>query len=256
MPGAAENVAQRVGPGGDRRSPGTAATGPGRTAPPLLPFSCSAKHENHVPCGAGEIAPRRACSTRYCAASIRVSMGTIPCGVPREWPPGDVRDSHQAGRRAGAEARRAPNVTAGRCIGEPSDPQRLGPCPTPCPVTGSGYRDRIGPRRCRCRCPCRCRWFSATRVAEPGAAEGGSRDRRPHGDQRPPGTEPWTSAAARHRCASCRAEQSTRFQDSAEHMKSRHGGRAVHGIVPPAFEFRWAQYRVGSPPGVASRRRA
>jgi hypothetical protein len=29
--------------------------------------------------------------------------------------------------------------------------------------------------------------------------------------------------------------------------ESRDGGRAVHGIVPIAFEFRWAQYRVGLP---------
>jgi hypothetical protein len=28
---------------------------------------------------------------------------------------------------------------------------------------------------------------------------------------------------------------------------SRNGGRAVHGIVPTAFEFRWAQCRVGLP---------
>jgi hypothetical protein len=33
----------------------------------------------------------------------------------------------------------------------------------------------------------------------------------------------------------------------AEHERSRTGGRAVHGIVPIAFEFRWAQYRVGLP---------
>jgi hypothetical protein len=32
-----------------------------------------------------------------------------------------------------------------------------------------------------------------------------------------------------------------------EHEKTRTGGRAVHGIVPIAFEFRWAQYRVGLP---------
>jgi hypothetical protein len=28
------------------------------------------------------IARRRVCRTRYCAASVRVSMGTIPCGAP------------------------------------------------------------------------------------------------------------------------------------------------------------------------------
>jgi hypothetical protein len=32
-----------------------------------------------------------------------------------------------------------------------------------------------------------------------------------------------------------------------EHANSRSGGRAVHGIVPTAFEFRWAQCRVGLP---------
>jgi hypothetical protein len=37
------------------------------------------------------------------------------------------------------------------------------------------------------------------------------------------------------------------FSYCAEHEMSRNGGRAVHGIVPPAFEFRWAQYRVGLP---------
>jgi hypothetical protein len=47
-PGAAEKVARRVGLESDRRPPGTAATGPGRTAPPLRSFSCSAEHENHV----------------------------------------------------------------------------------------------------------------------------------------------------------------------------------------------------------------
>jgi hypothetical protein len=35
--------------------------------------------------------------------------------------------------------------------------------------------------------------------------------------------------------------------NSTDHETSRTGGRAVHGIVPPAFEFRWAQYRVGLP---------
>jgi plasmid stabilization system protein ParE len=53
-PGAAENVARRVGPQRDRRSPGTAATGPGRTAPQLRPFSCSPEHESYVPCSARE----------------------------------------------------------------------------------------------------------------------------------------------------------------------------------------------------------
>jgi hypothetical protein len=32
-------------------------------------------------------------------------MGTMPCGAPREWPPGETRHSHQAGRR---DARRWP----------------------------------------------------------------------------------------------------------------------------------------------------
>jgi hypothetical protein len=40
----------------------------------------------------------------------------------------------------------------------------------------------------------------------------------------------------------------------SEHETSRTGGRAVHGIVPTAFEFRWAQCRVGLPRGMEQRR--
>jgi hypothetical protein len=53
--------------------------------------------------------------------------------------------------------------------------------------------------------------------------------------------------APRRRFAPSRAPRSPRITDPAEHVKSRTGGRAVHGIVPTAFEFRWAQYRVGLP---------
>jgi hypothetical protein len=42
-----------------------------------------------------------------------------------------------------------------------------------------------------------------------------------------------------------RAPRGPRIPCPAEHETSRNGGRAVHGIVPSAFEFRWAQCRVG-----------
>jgi hypothetical protein len=50
-----------------------------------------------------------------------------------------------------------------------------------------------------------------------------------------------------HRCALSRAAQRTRTPCLTEHVKTRIGGRAVHGIVPPAFEFQWAQCRGGLP---------
>jgi hypothetical protein len=46
-PGAAENVLRRVGPGSDRRSPGTAPVGPATRLTPLRPFSYTSEHENH-----------------------------------------------------------------------------------------------------------------------------------------------------------------------------------------------------------------
>jgi hypothetical protein len=42
----------------------------------------------------------------------------------------------------------------------------------------------------------------------------------------------------------------------SEHETSRTGGRAVHGIVPTAFEFRWAQCRVGLPRDSVTEKRA
>jgi hypothetical protein len=44
-----------------------------------------------------------------------------------------------------------------------------------------------------------------------------------------------------------RTHRGPRIECSSEHVSSRTGGRAVHGIVPPAFEFRSAQCRVGLP---------
>jgi hypothetical protein len=88
--------------------------GPSRTGKPGAaavaaagsgPTEARPRHENHDLCGAREGAHRRACSTRYCADSVRVSMGTIPCGAPPGMAPGEVRVSHQAGRR---DARRWP----------------------------------------------------------------------------------------------------------------------------------------------------
>jgi hypothetical protein len=58
---------------------------------------------------------------------------------------------------------------------------------------------------------------------------------------------PWAPRRASHRYAPSRTPRSTRITGPAEHENSRTGGRAVHGIVPPAFEFRWAQCRVGLP---------
>jgi hypothetical protein len=60
-PGAAENVLRRVGPGNDRRAPGSAPVGHDRNASPLRPFSCAKGPENHVLRGARDGAQRRAC---------------------------------------------------------------------------------------------------------------------------------------------------------------------------------------------------
>ena len=57
-PGAAENVARHVGPGSDRRAPGTAPVGPEAPFPPGCPFSCTAGHENHEPLSAREVTQR------------------------------------------------------------------------------------------------------------------------------------------------------------------------------------------------------
>jgi hypothetical protein len=53
--------------------------------------------------------------------------------------------------------------------------------------------------------------------------------------------------APRRRFALSRASRGPRITCPPEHGTSRHGGRAVHGIVPPAFESGWAQCRVGLP---------
>jgi hypothetical protein len=76
--------------------------------------------ENRVLFGAPELAHRRACGTRYCAAGFRVPMGTMPCGAPPGMAAREARHSHQEGRRDAREVAdviregRAVHVTAGR----------------------------------------------------------------------------------------------------------------------------------------------
>jgi hypothetical protein len=80
---------------GDRNATGemtgSASRGPQSAPPTGTPL--------FMPRRAREVAHRRACSTRYCAASVRVPMGTIPCGVPPGMAFGEVHHSHQEGRR-------------------------------------------------------------------------------------------------------------------------------------------------------------
>jgi hypothetical protein len=67
--------------------------------------------------------------------------------------------------------------------------------------------------------------------------------------------EPGTS----HRYAPFRPPRGSRITCPVEYVNSRTGGRAVHGVVPPAFELQRAQHRVGLPRewrcGEARRRR-
>jgi hypothetical protein len=58
---------------------------------------------------------------------------------------------------------------------------------------------------------------------------------------------PWAPRRASHRYAPSRTPRGPRIERPAEHENSRTGGRAVHGIVPPASEFQWAQCRGGHP---------
>jgi hypothetical protein len=113
---------------------------------------------------AREFAHRRACRTRYCAASVRVSMGTIPCGAPPGMAPGEARHSHQAGRRDARRWPRHPRTTnaprhrraASRSGGATSAERdgrpvhRRTQCP-PKPRSVTGVRGRSGSPRCRCR---------------------------------------------------------------------------------------------------------
>jgi hypothetical protein len=103
-------------------------------------------------------------------------------GLPREWPPGEARRGHQAGRR---DARRWPKP--------PEDNGRFTP-----PQGGEPERRRDKRRtrrqageaekRAQGRC-CGTR-FSARRVAEPGAAEKVAQSVGPGSDRRSPGTAP------------------------------------------------------------------
>jgi hypothetical protein len=68
-----------------------------------------------------------------------------------------------------------------------------------------------------------------------GAGPGGQPRSRPDHDL---GPDARSSCATTSRCSDSTA---------SKHEKTRIGGRAVHGIVPIASEFRWAQYRVGLP---------
>jgi hypothetical protein len=138
MPGAAEEVSLRVEPMSDRRAPGTAPVGPDRNPLPWRPFSPSTGPENHVPRSARHTLHRRSCRRRLTPGPRGAGAGHPPAAIRRrqtesssavpgsrtrdtenllEAPTGELRQSHRAGRRAGAEARQAPNATEGRCFG-------------------------------------------------------------------------------------------------------------------------------------------
>jgi hypothetical protein len=200
-----------------------------RHVPPLRLFSGTPGHENHVLCWAREFAHRRACRTRHCAASVRVSMGTMPCGAPPGFRDGEARHSHQAGRR---DVRRWPKPI--------EDENRLTP-----PLGGEPERRRDKRRtrrkaggaekRAQGRC-CRAR-FSETRVAEPVVAEEEATCRRPKRNRRNDWHRvPWAPNATRHRCATSRAPQGTRLSGPVNRK-----GRGAEAVAATGSETRCSQ---------------
>jgi hypothetical protein len=180
-PGAAEKVARHVGPRSDRRAPGTAATGPGRIAPPIRPFSCSAEHGNHVPRGAREGTQRwdvpllenvlltpRSCVGTFSRVAIlgerasekratatKKAVETPEGGRNRPRNTGASRHRRAASRSGGATSaerdgrpvtRRIWYTESVRSVAEIGVRGRW-----PGTVTVTGNRGRIGLRRCRCR---------------------------------------------------------------------------------------------------------
>jgi hypothetical protein len=84
MPGAAEKVARRVGPGSARRAPGTAPVGPATRLTPLRPFSYTPEHGNHGPRSARELAHRRACRQRLTRGTRGTGAGHPPVALRAE----------------------------------------------------------------------------------------------------------------------------------------------------------------------------
>jgi hypothetical protein len=144
----------------------------------------------------------------------------------------------------GSSCRSSWSSGAARSVTDPGD---RGPCPDTVAAPGPGAVPAAAP--------------AAAAAAEPDAAAGSPqrawrsqappKEKGPAFDRRATGGWPGTAPVGPGRPTSpirhFMASRGTRITTSTEHENSRTGGRAVHGIVPIAFEFRWAQYRVGLP---------
>jgi hypothetical protein len=248
-PGAVEKVARRVEPLSVRRSPGTAPVGPDRNASPARLFrtsrgtriTCPAEHEASRTGGRAVL--------ENVPPTLPAPLGTFSRGAPpgmasrRSAPQPPSRPSRRpevaetergraspqatAGRRAGAEARRAPKATAGRCIEEPAP--------------GALLPNEVLPNaRGGCQAPLKRPRDSSGREATGGHLA----------------PLPWAPIAMRHRCAHSRAPQGPRITSPPEHEESRTGGRAVLENVPPTLPAPLGTFSRGAPPGMASRRSA
>jgi hypothetical protein len=177
--------------------------GPERRTPPIRPFTCPTEHEESRNGGRAVL--------ENVPPELRVCLGTFsrgaPSGIafrrsasrpprrPSRRPAVAVIDRGRrtlhatAGRRAGAEARRAPNATAGRCIEEPG----------PVPMLPN---DVLRSARGGCQAPLKeCRTTMNRR------ANGGRLAPHPEGpERRTPPIRPFTCPT--------------------EHEESRNGGRA------------------------------
>jgi hypothetical protein len=137
-------------------------------------------------------------------------------------------------------------VTAGRCIGEPSDPQRLVRVRPRDRRPVSGFRDRTGSRTLLAAAvpvagsPKRA-WRSQAPLKMARYASG----RKATGGRLAP--LPWAPGAPRHRFATSGVPWGPRITRPAEHERSRHGGRAVLENVPVSLRAGKGTFSRGHP---------